>query len=229
MSRSFKIIIVLLIVILGAGFYLAAPGMFAAAVPDYLNKNIGSFLVVDHSDFSRSPPELVLTGIHLKNPGEFGDGDAVTIGQANIVFNNYSHNPYSIKSITLQNIHGKQIVKGDTDNLTAVHSLLMDRKYQTPHGLMASPVVLGTFATHNASVTNEQGTIITPLKDKNLTPVGAMADNPPLQNVIVDVLGTIVEQQQAGTDSLAMKSMADKATETIKEIGSSMKSFFSGP
>jgi hypothetical protein len=229
MSRPLKIIIVLLIVIFGVGLYISAPGMFAAAVPDYLNKNIGSFLVIDKSDFSRSPPELILTGIHLKNPGEFGDGDAVTIGQANIIFNNYGHNPYSIKSITVQNIHGKQIVRGDTDNLTAVHSLLMDRKYQTPHGLMASPVVLDKFITHNADVSSADGKVVTPLNDKNLTPVGAMAQNPPMQNVIVDVLGTIVEQQQAGTESIAMKGLADKAAETIKNIGSSMKSFLSGP
>jgi hypothetical protein len=229
MSRSFKIFSVLLIVVIGGVAFYMAPNMFASAVPDYLNKNIGSFLVIDQSDFSRSPPELVLKGIHLKNPGEFGAGDAVTIGQADIVFSDYSHDPYNIKSITLQNIQGKQILRNDTDNLTAVHSLLMDRKYQTPHGQMAIPVNLGVFITHNASVTSEDGKNATPLRDKNLTPIGTMADHPPLQNVIVDVLGSVVEQQQEGTNRLAVKDLADKATETIKNIGSSMKSFFSAP
>jgi hypothetical protein len=224
MSRPFKIISLLLIVLAAGVAVYMAPCIYTASVPEYLNKNIGSFLVIDEATLTRSPPEMVLKGIHLKNPGEFGNGDAIMIQQANVVFNSFSRNPFEIKSVTLQHIRGKLIVRDKTDNLTAVHSLLMDRKYQTPHGEMAKPVVLENFIIHDNVISNEDGKIVNQIPDKALTPA-VQAENPSLQSVIVDVLGTVVEQQQSNQGDIAVQNMADKATETIKEIGTSIKSF----
>ncbi len=230
MKHSAKFaVIALVLVVAAAGAYITLPNMWAKAVPGFLNKNIGSFLVVDHSEFVQSPPELILTNVHLKNPAEFGTGDAITIGQINVVFNKYQRNPMDIKTITVQKVSGKQLVRDNVDNFKVIHKMLMDKKVQTPRGTMANTVVLGRFIIHDVRTESADGTIKTALSDKSLTPVSAMANNPPLQNVIVDILGTVIEQQQAGVTPPVIEDLKNEATKTIQSIGDSIKSFLTTP
>lgn len=213
----------------GVALWVYTPTLFARAVPRFLNERIASFIVVDQAEFTRSPPELILSGVHLQNPAAFGAGDAVTIGRVNVVFDDYSRSPYHIHSLTFQQIAGKQIIRDGHDNFSALHDILMDRKLQTPRGELARKVVLKNFILHDVRVTNEAGTVTTPLAEKRLTPQGAMANQPPLQTVIVDVLGTILEQQQSGTTVLAVEDLADKAGKTVRSIGDSLKEFLTTP
>lgn len=228
-SLSKKILLPLFIVLVIGGVYLILPNLWANSVPRVLNRDIGSFLVIDQSDFSRSPPELILTDVHLVNPEAFGSGDAITIEKINVVFDDYSHSPYHIKSITAQHINGKFIARDGRDNFTEIHKLLMDRKIQTPRGEMAKTVTLKKFIIHDTKVSSEDGKTVTQLGDKSLTPQGDMANNPALQNVIIDTLGTIIEQQQNGANLMAVDDLATKAKETVKSIGDSIKGFLNSP
>lgn len=225
MSRILKFLIPLIIILAAAGYYFA-PVLWAKSVPGFLNKNIASFIVVDDAQFSRSPPELILTNVHLQNPAQFGLDDAITIGKINIVFDDYSHSPYHINSVTVQHIRGKYIEREDTDNFSILHAALMDKKIQTPRDELAKKVILKKFVIHDASVTSEDGKTILPLPQKSLTPI---ENEMVLQKVIIDVLGTVIEQQKTGTVPLAVNSLAGKAEETLKSIGESLKNYLTTP
>lgn len=216
----FSAIIALGLIAIAALFLL--PPLWARAAPQFLHENIGPFLVVDKAEFSRSPPELILTGVHLLNRAEFGAGDAVSIGHINVVFNNYNLNSPSIKLVTVKEIRGRLIKRGGTDNLEFLHAQLMDRKFQTPRGKMAEPVKMGSLIIHDSIVQSEDGTIVTPLTDKKMTPAQEMAQSPPLQKVIIDILGTVIEQQQAGTKVIVLENTKDKA---IDELGKAAEKF----
>jgi len=231
MSRPLKIILSVLVIaiaVLAAGYCLV-PNIWAKSVPGFLNEKISPYIVVDQAEFTHSPAELVLTGVHLKNAPQFGEGDAITIGKINVVFDDYSRSPYHINSITVQQVSGKYIARENTDNFTVLHKDIVDNLIETPRGELAKKASLKSFIIHDIRLANEDGSIITPLAEKRLTPQGAMANQPVLRDVIVNVLGTVIEQQQGGTVVLTVNNVTGKAEEVVKSIGDSIKSFLTTP
>ena len=215
---------VCVLVILAAGVIYTLPDMWAKGVPGLLNKQVSPLIVVDKASFNRSPPELVLNNVHLLNPGAYGPGDAIAIGQINVVFEDYSRNPYRVKSITVQNIRGKYQYRDNRSNFVALHRALMERKIQTARGELAKNMTLQQFVIHDALLASADGQRIVPLAERRLSPV----DNErAVQDVVLDIFGTVIEQQLDGTTVFAVDNLATKAEETIKSLSDSVKGYFS--
>lgn len=230
MTRSVRYMLIsfALVILIGAAI-ATLPGILVKKVPDYLNTHMASFLIVEEASFTRSPPELVLHKVRLKDPAVFGEGDAMRIDRINVVFKDYSFNPMQIASITFHHVRGEYKKRDKANNFAMLLQMLMERKGETPRGLMAQKASLSAMTVYRSSVQNEDGSVAIPLADKEFEPTGAMTEAVPLQHVIADVLGAVIQHEQEAVELLTVENIKEKTKGVVKSISDAFMDYLTKP
>ena len=226
MSRLQKIIVLLVAVLIGAGIiYAYLPKIWAKAAPAYLMTHIENLTVRD-AVFFYAPPRLVLKDVHLTNPPQFGPGNAIKIGQIEVLFAGYSYSPLRIQSVTAQDIKGRLVIRGADDNFATLFNQLMAKKQEVALDEMARPARLDRVLVRHVTIQNEDGSVLLPMEDTAFQPIDSLSKTVSLQHVIVDVLGAIVGQQSQAGPALVVQGVTNKAVDTVKAIGKSIGKAF---
>jgi len=217
-------VVIACVLILGLGFAFV-PKFWAKAVPSYLTEHVPN-LKIGHGHFLYNPPRLVLNDIHVLNTKEFGGDDAIRIGQVEVLLADYHHNPMTIRSITVQDVKGKLVMKGARDNFSALYKIMLNKRDEVPIGQMANMATLEHVYFRKVSIQNYDGSILLPIEDTEFEPIDALKKPVTVQYVVTDLLATIARQQAEASPALVVKSTADKVIDSVKSVGESIKNYF---
>lgn len=199
-------------------------------LPDYLQAHMVPFLHIDSVEMKKEPLELVLHNVVLKDPDGFNGGDAFRIDRVNVAFDrNPFWNDIHINTITFHRVRGEFKTRGQANNFAILLQQLMERKGQTPRGLLAKPTTLKQMTIYRSSIQSEDASAFIPLADYDYAPTGALTDTVPLQHVIADVLGAMIQHEQKAVDLLEVKEIKEKTKDMLKSFGDSVKEYLTTP
>lgn len=232
MSRSVRhsLIFAVIAVVIGGAVCLFLPEIMVKKLPDYLQTHMVPFLHIESAEYKKSPPELILHEVRLSDPEGFDGTDAFRVDRINVTF---ERNPFwgdiQITNITFHRVRGEYKVRGKANNFAILLQRLMERKGQTPRGLLAKPATLQEMTIYRSSVQNEKATSYIPLADRDYAPTGALTDAVPLQNIIADTLGTMIQHEQEAVAVLEVQEIKEKTKGLLKSLGDSVKEYLTTP
>lgn len=232
MTRSvrFLLVFVILAVMIGGAAFMALPGWAVKKLPEYLQMEFVPFLQIESAEFKKSPPELILHKVRLNDPQGFDGNDAFRIDRINVVFEKSPlWGDIHMTNITFHNVRGEYKERGQANNFAILLQRLMERKGETARGVLARPATLKQMTIYRSSVQNEDASSFIPLEDKDYQPTGALTGSVPLQNVIADALGAMIQHEQEAVDLLEVKEIKEKTKGFMKSIGDSVKEYLTTP
>lgn len=232
MTRSIRLVLLVIAAAIIVGILCLSMWQKKAVqnLPDYLQTHLVPFLQIDSVEMKKEPPELVLHKVSLKDPDGFGGGDAFRIDRINIAFDRKPfYNDIYINAITFHRVRGEFKTRGQANNFAILLQQLMERKGQTPRGLLARPTTLKQMSIYRSSIQSEDASAFIPLADNDYAPTGALTDTVPLQHVIVDVLGAMIQHEQQAVNLLEVKEIKEKTKDMLKSFGDSVKEYLTTP
>lgn len=228
-SRSYLVPLILVVVVVLAGAAYFLPLLWAKGVPGYINQHVSPLIVIESASFSHSPPELILNKVHLKNPAAFGEGDAIIMDRINVVFEGYSRNPTHIRSIVVNDVKSRYIVRGNTDNFSALRQEMTIRKNQVARGQLAKSVMTDSIFMGPSTMQNEDGSIARAIPATEINFTNNPSSLPNGQRVIAGVMDLIIQQEQKGILGAKVEGFKEKAEETIRSIGQAIRDYVTQP
>lgn len=225
----FAAVVFLITVLVAISVCLLLPGLVAKQAPAYIKTHMASFIEIEKAEFKHSPPELILHKVRLQDPQGFGGGDALRIDRVNVTFAGYGLRPIEISALTFHNVRGEYKKRDEANNFAILLQQLMERKGETPRGVLAFKTKLDHMAIYRSSVQSEDASALIPLADKEFKPTGALENIVPLQYVIADALGAVIVHEQEAADLLTVEQIKEKTRGLVQSIGDAVKEYLTTP